>query len=638
MAHSSPHVPPTSTPDLNKIVLDYLSKKGYSRTEAILRLEASSVGAVPEDQQDWHLGLPETYVQVYAALRDWIDSTLDMFKPELQKTLFPIFVHSFLDLITKSAISTAKVFFESFSQEHLILHGHDVHKLEDITSPADLEQNSVAALYRKHKYRLNFSQTTFGLLLHFLFENESNGSGIIIRLLNQYIDINIKSSTKHQGATKSTEQYDEGIPQHSEQLNEFNSQEIYLGRIPLSTEDEEALLKVLDNYDSQKGDESEDVAMDTVITQKAHDTQEETSIKAPCRPLREVYEDRKKRESAYGKAPESLPLPPLEVADLDAIACNLDDERNCIQFDKDAKGPSVYMFSLHNSYSTLNCATFSQDASMFLVGTSENYLQLYTSTNSQRQSLISAKKEQLKQQKFIGHKASIYGVSISRDNRFLLSGSGDGFVRLWSPETGSTLSIFGGHNAPIWDVEFDPNGFYFATAADDHTARLWSVEHPSPLRLFVGHENDVDCVKIHKNSAYVLTGSSDTTCRLWDVRTSDAVRVLIGHKQPISALAISDDGLDVISADDSGHVFVWDLRKGQKRHSFQAHNEPIYSLDVSKEGKLLASGGIDTVVKFWDIQTSETIEEPLYTYRTKNTVIHELQFTNRNFCLSLSTS
>lgn len=95
--------------DLNRIVLDYLAKKGYSRTEAMLRLEASGSGVSVEEKLKSIEETPDAYTHTYTILRDWVDSSLELYKAELHRILFPIFVHSYLNLLSQDHYEAGKL-------------------------------------------------------------------------------------------------------------------------------------------------------------------------------------------------------------------------------------------------------------------------------------------------------------------------------------------------------------------------------------------------------------------------------------------------------------------------------------------------------------------------------------------------
>lgn len=44
---------------------------------------------------------PKAYEHSYSKLSKWVDDSIDIYKLELRRILFPVFVHAFLDLVAK---------------------------------------------------------------------------------------------------------------------------------------------------------------------------------------------------------------------------------------------------------------------------------------------------------------------------------------------------------------------------------------------------------------------------------------------------------------------------------------------------------------------------------------------------------
>jgi transcription initiation factor TFIID subunit 5 len=72
------HVP---LPNLDPQVIEYLVKKGYNRTEQMLRQESSNLDKdgkpIPERVED--LGT-QKYTKAFQLLSNWVDSNLDIYK------------------------------------------------------------------------------------------------------------------------------------------------------------------------------------------------------------------------------------------------------------------------------------------------------------------------------------------------------------------------------------------------------------------------------------------------------------------------------------------------------------------------------------------------------------------------------
>jgi WD40 repeat protein len=100
--------------------------------------------------------------------------------------------------------------------------------------------------------------------------------------------------------------------------------------------------------------------------------------------------------------------------------------------------------------------------------------------------------------KLIGHSGPVYSLAFdpvagsAAPPKYLLSGSADATVRLWSMDTMTNVVAYRGHQNPVWDVDWSPMGIYFTTASRDRTARLWSTDRTSTLRIYAGHSSDVD--------------------------------------------------------------------------------------------------------------------------------------------------
>ena len=207
-------------------VIDYLAKKGYTRTEAVLRAESSN-----QEISESMLNLrpppsasPPKYIEVFDSLKNWVEDSLDVYKPELQRILWPIFVYSFLELVAKNHDGLSHRFMDSFRAPFVQEHGEDLRTLQTLSMARHVEENSLAKRYRENKYRLAMSQPAYMNLMQFL-ETMGDKGKLIINIIEQ--SCNIKQSERASdnrfslvailARGKELQDYpdeDEGIPGH----------------------------------------------------------------------------------------------------------------------------------------------------------------------------------------------------------------------------------------------------------------------------------------------------------------------------------------------------------------------------------------------------------------------------------------
>ncbi|KAF2018426.1 transcription initiation factor TFIID subunit 5 [Aaosphaeria arxii CBS 175.79] len=607
-----------SQQNLNQIVLEYLSKKGYVRTEAMLRKESEiqqpGADGRPVAQQP-EAGLAK-YTKAYELLRKYTEDNLELYRPELRKLLWPFFVYSFLGLLKDHYIKDAEAFFSTYKTSFEREHEDDVKTLGMVKLPQHLDSSRVAKLYLENRYRITLTTMPFYNFVQFLESKMFEGGQTIMDINRDHM--NIVTVDRTATAEKSIAAIlasgrgdddlpaeDEGIPGHApghpstkvapDQDPHADAARIrlQLGAYPQEEELQEDVRAALKEEDEKNPRRD---GQNNLVDEYDQLIKREPNEDAPSRDL--------------------IPLPPSLARDVSMEVQKVIEHRDRYKLEGRTGGigpaVSVIMYTFHNTHDSVNCIDFSGDNQLVAAGMAESYIRVWSLEGKPLESTIPENTQPSSSRRLIGHAGPVYAVSFSpstvnpdpngppTNSQYLLSASEDQTVRLWSLETWSCLVAYRGHSNPVWDLQWGPHGHYFLTGSNDRTARLWSTDHIDALRIYVGHDNDVDCIAFHPNNMYVFTGSCDRTVRMWHIAGGNCLRLFTGHAGNVTAIACSPDGKTLASADETGTIILWTLETGRRKKRMRGHGKGgIWSLSWSVESTVLVSAGADKTVRVW---------------------------------------
>ena len=300
--------------------------------------------------------------------------------------------------------------------------------------------------------------------------------------------------------------------------------------------------------------------------------------------------------------------------------------------------PPCAFATVLNSHDTLNAVAVSSDFKTLVGGFADSALRLYNLEDGNRATCL------------CGHTGPVYAVDswtggakdtsggTYESNPLVLSGSGDGTVRLWSAELGVNLTSYQGHVLPVWDVAFSGSsyGHYFASGGADRTCRMWDTGRKTCLRVFAGHNSDVEVVKWHPNCQMLASGGADGSVRLWDAASGGCVSVLsgAGSKAPITSIEFmvrNNQCGELLAGDQQGRVTRWDLRMsgGGGVGGGKASEGPVWSIAAANyKGGMYCVGGDDGCVRVFEDSSERGGFSERHVWGTKATPVMWCGFGN----------
>ncbi|KAI0089996.1 WD40 repeat-like protein [Irpex rosettiformis] len=136
-------------------------------------------------------------------------------------------------------------------------------------------------------------------------------------------------------------------------------------------------------------------------------------------------------------------------------------------------------------------------------------------------------------------------------------------------------------------------GYALVSGSGDGAVRMWDMRTGQPHRTLLGHTGPVTCLQF--DELHVISGSLDKSIRIWDLRTGGIFETL-KYDHAVTALqfdtrkivaAIGQNGIDIYNRTTMQHSSL--LTNGHTRPA-----EKMRYMD-----KYLVSGGRDAMVKIW---------------------------------------
>lgn len=208
---------------------------------------------------------------------------------------------------------------------------------------------------------------------------------------------------------------------------------------------------------------------------------------------------------------------------------------------------------------------------------------------------------------WIAHGDSVMSVNFSPDSRYMVTGSKDRTVKLWTAD-GRLLRTLHGHRGWVNRTRFSPEGTTIASASDDGTVRFWNLRGKQ-LKLIEVSDSYVLGVSFSPDGKVVATAGYDNKVKLW---TRDGVwlnTLLKGTSDSVTDVAFSPDGRLVASASYDGYIRIWSTRDGTLLKTLMGHGDSVMALSFSPDGYILASASRDKTVILWNLDLDDLMRK-----------------------------
>lgn len=225
----------------------------------------------------------------------------------------------------------------------------------------------------------------------------------------------------------------------------------------------------------------------------------------------------------------------------------------------------------------------------------------------------------------LGHSGPVGSVAYSRDGKRVVTGSEDGTVRIWDPQSGEMVRMLRGKVGGQPEVALSPDGRTIAVGRlarhEPAAIELWDGLTGKRLRALKGDPDTGTFLVFSRDGKILAGGGEKLGVRLWEVRTGRLLRTLPAGA-PIAFLPAGGSsgtpGLLACYGRRDG-VDLWDASTGRLKRTLRPGGGPHSARPVggphpgqywqkfafSPDGKTLAAGVQAKLIRLLDVATGK---------------------------------
>ena len=169
------------------------------------------------------------------------------------------------------------------------------------------------------------------------------------------------------------------------------------------------------------------------------------------------------------------------------------------------------------------------------------------------------------------------------------------------------ITTLAGHCDGVRTVAFSPCGKFLVSGSEDNTIKLWSMPDGINIRSVDAHDGNVNSVICSPDCATLFSGSWDKTIKLWNVSDCRLERVINAHDSSINCVLTAAEGSLIVSASDDTTVKIWDRKSGSLLSTIKPELGDVKALTLSRDSRIMAAGGSE--LKFFSFPDGALLKD-----------------------------
>ncbi|XP_061088877.1 cilia- and flagella-associated protein 52 [Conger conger] len=199
------------------------------------------------------------------------------------------------------------------------------------------------------------------------------------------------------------------------------------------------------------------------------------------------------------------------------------------------------------------------------------------------------------------HSMGVSAIAGTTDCSRILSGGGEGQVRMWQIHQGThrLIETMKEHKATVTCIKIKSNNKECVTASSDGACIIWDLVRFVRNQMVLANTL-FRTVCYHPEEYQIITSGTDRKIGYWEVFDGSAIRELEGSLSgSINGMHISQDGNHFVTGGDEKLVKVWGYAEGEVTHVGIGHSGNITSVRVCPNSRYIISSSADGAILRW---------------------------------------
>lgn len=228
---------------------------------------------------------------------------------------------------------------------------------------------------------------------------------------------------------------------------------------------------------------------------------------------------------------------------------------------------------------------------------------------------------------FRAHTGPVLSLAIASSGDLCFSGGVDSTIRVWNMpnpnvdpydcfDSSVLAATLRGHSDAVWSLAYNTSRQQLLSASGDGTVKLWSPTSKTQplLRTFENECMPTSVEWVKEDLTHMVAAYANADCVIYDIETGNPVIKLDTAQDgsgvgPITKVVSHPTLPLTITAHEDRHIRFFDNNTGKQTHVMVAHLDAVTSLAIDTNGLYLISGSHDSSIRLWNLETKTCVQE-----------------------------